>query len=331
MSARQRTQSLARLLDGLADAAARRRGQRPHAGRPRRAAGQRLPGGARHAASTVSSTRRRPWPTARARCCGSRRRSRAVPDLPSEIVVAPVRAPARARQHHRRPLLRRAVARAVGRRHHRHQRQDHLRLSTGAGAGGCRPSGGLHGHHRHRAGRGAWPPARSPPATRSPCSARWRGSGPTAPAAWPWKCPRTPSTRRASARCASAPPRSPISRATISTITAPWRATAPPRRSCSRATSWRRVSSTSTTRSAGSWRCDPRGRGRLIVTSRGHQSHARAAGGIRARHARRTVGARHRARIRFELGLGRADAARWSATSTSTTCSPSSPSCSTGA
>ena len=36
--------------------------------------------------------------------------------------------------------------------------------------------------------------------------------------------------------CASAPPRSPTSRAITSTITAPWRATAPPRRGCSRAT-----------------------------------------------------------------------------------------------
>jgi UDP-N-acetylmuramyl tripeptide synthase len=51
---------------------------------------------------------------------------------------------------------------------------------------------------------------------------------------------------------------------------------------------------------------DPRGRGRLIVTSRGHQSHTRAAGGFRARHARRTIYPRHRARIRFELGSGRA-------------------------
>ena len=55
---------------------------------------------------------------------------------------------------------------------------------------------------------------------------------------------------RASARCASAPPRSPISRAIISTITAAWTATAPPRRGCSRVTTSCRASSTSTTPSA---------------------------------------------------------------------------------
>ena len=43
-------------------------------------------------------------------------------------------------------------------------------------------------------------------------------------------------------------------------------------------------------------------------------------GGLRARHARHAVGARHRARIRLELGHGRRSCVRWSATSTSTTC-----------
>ena len=101
--------------------------------------------------STASSTRRRPWPTARARCCGSR--------APVAVVARPAvgdrrragAAPARTRQHHRRSLLRRAVARAVGGGHHRHQWQDHLRLSTGAGARSRRPARRLHGHHRHRA------------------------------------------------------------------------------------------------------------------------------------------------------------------------------------
>jgi UDP-N-acetylmuramoyl-L-alanyl-D-glutamate--2,6-diaminopimelate ligase len=48
---------------------------------------------------------------------------------------------------------------------------------------------------------------------------------------------------------------------------------------------------------------DPRGRGRVVVTSRGHQSR-RAAPRFRARDARRAVDARHRARVRFELGNG---------------------------
>ena len=50
---------------------------------------------------------------------------------------------------------------------------------------------------------------------------------------------------------------------------------------------------------------DPRGRGRLIVTGRGHQSHARAAAGfVRAMHVE-AVAPRHRTRVRFELGRGR--------------------------
>ena len=164
-----------------------------------------------------------------------------VPDLPSEILVAPV---PRLREHASTIADRffgAPSARHGRRRHHRHQRQDHLRLSTGAGAGRLRPPGRLHGHHRHGPARAAWWRAGSPPATPSPCSARWPACAPAAPPAWRWKFPRTRSTRRAWARCGFAPPRSPISRATISTITAPWRATAPPRRGCSCAKTWCRA------------------------------------------------------------------------------------------
>ncbi len=51
---------------------------------------------------------------------------------------------------------------------------------------------------------------------------------------------------------------------------------------------------------------DPRGRGRLVVTCRGHQSRVRSTAWLRARHARRPLHARHRAGIRFELGHRRA-------------------------
>ncbi len=50
---------------------------------------------------------------------------------------------------------------------------------------------------------------------------------------------------------------------------------------------------------------DPRGRGRVVVTSRGHQSRTRSAAGfVRAMHVK-LVDARHRARVRLELGHGR--------------------------
>ena len=89
----------------------------------------------------------------------------------------------------------------------------------------------------------------------------------------------------ASARCVSAPRPSPISRATISTTTAAWRATSPPRRASSRATnSVSRVINVDDP-AGRQLAIDPRGRGRLVVTSRGHQSHTRAAAGfVRAMH-----------------------------------------------
>ena len=51
-----------------------------------------------------------------------------------------------ARRHDRRSLLRLAVAGAHGRRHHRHERQDDLRVSARAGAGLLRPARGVRRH-----------------------------------------------------------------------------------------------------------------------------------------------------------------------------------------
>ncbi len=57
---------------------------------------------------------------------------------------------------HRRPVLRLAVRPAAHRRHHRHQRQDHLRVPRGAMPRAPQTPRGLHGHHRlgpHRRAR----------------------------------------------------------------------------------------------------------------------------------------------------------------------------------
>ena len=65
---------------------------------------------------------------------------------------------------------------------------------------------------------------------------------------------------------------------------------------------------------------DPRGRGRLIVTSRGHQSHARSAAGfVRAMHVELSA---RGIELEFDSswGPGAPRPARWSATSTSRTC-----------
>ena len=233
-------QSLAKLLDGIAGAAARRIGHRSHAGRPRRAARQRIPRVARQ---------RRARPQVRA--AGRRqRRARGVVGAgagsrdPRPAVGDPGRAraaPARTCEHDRGSLLRRAFVAAGGGRHHRHQRQDHLRLSTGAGARSRRQARGLHGHHRHRSpatahrertdhGRRGYRAAHAGTVARA-----------KAPRTWRWRSPRMRSTRRASAPCDSAPRCSPTSRAIISTITARWTATARPRRGCSRAKTWCRA------------------------------------------------------------------------------------------
>ena len=127
-------QSLARLLDGIAELPRDVAITRSHAGRPRRATRQRVSRGARQQRARTQI-----------RAAGGRqRRARGVVGAGAgrgdsrPAIGNPGRAraaPARARQPHRGPLLRRALGRAVDRRHHRHQRQDHLRLSTRAGAG----------------------------------------------------------------------------------------------------------------------------------------------------------------------------------------------------
>ena len=197
---------------------------------------QRLPRRARHAASTASSTRRRRWPTARARCCGSRRRWPWCPTCRRRswsrrcraCASTPARSPTASSARRRREL---AVAGITG----TNGKTTCAYLLAQALEAAGRPAAYM-GTIGTRPSAARSPRARSPPATRSPCSARWRSCAPTARRASRWKSPRTRSTRRASARCVSAPPRSPTSRATISTITARWTATAPPRRGCSRAT-----------------------------------------------------------------------------------------------
>ena len=164
-----------------------------------------------------------------------------VPDLPSEILVAPV---PRLREHASTiadrffgaPSARMAVAGITGT-----NGKTTCAYLLAQALEHCGRAGRLHGHHRHGPPAAASSRAGSPPATPSPCSARWPVCAPAARPAWRWKFPRTRSTRRAWARCGSAPPRSPTSRAIISTITAPWRATAPPRRGCSCAKTWCRA------------------------------------------------------------------------------------------
>ena len=195
-------------------------------------------------------------------------------------------APARARQHDRRSLLRRAVARAVGGRHHRHQRQDHLRLSTGAGAGSRRPAGGLHGHHRHgpaaRAGRErAHHRRRGHRAAHAGAAAR-----PTAPRSVAMEVSshaidqsRVGAVRFRTAAFTNLTRDHLDYHGTMESYGAAKAQLVHARRpGVARHQRRRRVRPRS-------WRCDPRGRGRLIVTSRGHQSHARAAAGfVRAMH-----------------------------------------------
>ena len=171
-----------------------------------------------------------------------------------------------------------------------------------------RPAGGLHRHARLRPAR-----TRSQPSAHTTAdavsvqrAARELARRRRAHASR-WKCPRTRSTRRASTACASTPRCSPTSRATTSTTTARWTATARPRRGCSPAPTLaarvinvddafgRQLASTRAAAAA------------LIVTSRGHQSRARSAAAfVRATHVT-LVDARHRARVRVELGHRRAD------------------------
>ena len=164
MSARRCTAASRELLGRLRRAAARRRGQRSHAGQPRGASGLRVP--RRAAAAHEHGLAYAPQAVAQRRArgaCGSRRRSRVVPR--AAVRHRRRRRCRNLREHAERdrgPLLRRALAGACDRRHHRHERQDHLRLSARAGAGTRRPSGRVHGHDRHRPAARADARARSP-------------------------------------------------------------------------------------------------------------------------------------------------------------------------
>ena len=274
--------------DGIAAAAARRRGHRSHAGQPRGAPGRRVPRGARQRTSTASSTRRRRSPTARARCCGSRRRWRWCPTCPRRSWSRRCRACANTR------------ARIADRFFGAPSRDLAVAGITGTnGKTTCayllaqalerrRPPAALHGHARHRPARAQLDRERAHHRRCGHGAAHARAAArASARQAWRWKCPRTRSTRRASAPCASTPPCSPTSRAITSTITARWTATAPPRRGCSRAPGSRRASSTSTMPSAAQLAARSRAAAAAsIVTSRGHQSQRAHARGFRARHAR---------------------------------------------
>ena len=97
------------------------------------------------------------------------------------------------------------------RRHHRHQRQDHLRVAAGAGAAALRAAGGLHRHARRRsAARRSRRSRHTTPDAVTRAARSSRSCGARAPRASPWKSPRTRSTRSASTACASTPRPSPI-------------------------------------------------------------------------------------------------------------------------
>ncbi len=89
---------------------------------------------ARAGPRTVSRTSRRPSSAARPPCSGSRRRGSRRRSLPPQVVGVPVPALSARRRRAGRSLLPPAIRRAAGRRDHRHQRQDHHRLSARAGA-----------------------------------------------------------------------------------------------------------------------------------------------------------------------------------------------------
>ena len=140
-----------------------------------------------------------------------------------EIFVAPVPELSEHVGTDRGSLLRLAVAGARRGGHHRHERQDDLRVSARAGARALRPPAAYMRHDRLRHARGA---RRESAHTTVRCGERasqldelragW------ARATCAWKCPRTRSTRARRRACASTPPCSPISRATISITTARW-------------------------------------------------------------------------------------------------------------
>ena len=311
-------------------AAARRRGQRPHAGWPRGAAGLRIPRGARHAGARpqVRAAGRRQW-RARGAVGAGAGGDGARPAVGDRGGAGA--APARARQHHRRPLLRCAVARRC-----------RWRASPAPTA---RPPVPIYWRRRWR------PPAVRPPtwAPSAPAGrARWSASAlttgdavtvqrtlaqPRADGAAQRRDGSVLARHRPVARRRGALPHRRVHQSHARPSRLPRHhgelrrhQGAPVHARRARA----RASSTSTIRSAAQLALDPRGRGRLVVTSRGHQSHARAADGfVRAMHVELSP---RGIELEFDSswGCGRADQLRWSAISTSTTCSPSSRCCSTG-
>ena len=123
---------------------------------------------------------------------------------------------------------------AGGGRRHRHQRQDHVRVAARAGASSA---SGAAAATSARSAPGFRPPRRrrdrhdARRAHAAPAAARRSRDAGATPSRW--KCRRTGSTRAASTACGSTSRCSPTSRATISTTTARWSATARRRRGCS--------------------------------------------------------------------------------------------------
>jgi hypothetical protein len=142
------------LLDGIAACPRTTRRSRSHARQPRSARRELVLRAARRRDRTASNSPPRPRRAARARCCGSRAPIRRAP--PSRRCSRRRSRIAQVGGPHCRSVLQLAVIAAAHRRHHRHQRQDHLRLPAGAMPGAPRQRRRLHGHHRlgpHRRAR----------------------------------------------------------------------------------------------------------------------------------------------------------------------------------
>ena len=140
---------------------------------------------------------------------GARARSRSA--APSRRRCSRRRSPIlhKARGPHRRPLLQLALLAAAHRRHHRHQRQDHVRLPAGAVPRAPRVGRGLHGHDRlgpHRRARDCDPHD----ARCRQCAPHARASALARACAMSrWRSPRMPWIRAGWTACASTRPRSP--------------------------------------------------------------------------------------------------------------------------
>ena len=130
--------------------------------------------------------------------------------------------------------LRPSVAGAVGRRRHRHQRQDVVLAVDRAVPRRLRPARGGARHARQRARRRARAGAEHDARRRAACTRRSPRCRRRARRRWRWRSRRTASTRAASTRSSSTSRCSPTSRATTSTTTARWPRTARRRRGSSR-------------------------------------------------------------------------------------------------